>query len=72
MALSAGRSAYIDAMVQADKDFAAAYGGSLDANAEPRLREKYGKQYDAMVVAITNNAVVLQNTPPNSPIGTIT
>lgn len=71
MGLASGKTAWVDAMVQADKDFVAEYGGTMDAAAEPRLRTKYEKQYDILVSAITGNAVVLSNNPPFSPIGTI-
>lgn len=75
MALIDGKTAFVDAMIQADKDFVTEYGGSLDPAAEPRMRVKYEKQYDALVAAITNNAVVIPSnlytgTPPNeSPVG---
>ncbi len=59
MALADGKTAFVDAMIQADKDFVTEYGGSLDPAAEPRMRIKYEKQYDAIVAAITNNAVVI-------------
>lgn len=61
MALADGKAAWVDAMVQADKDFVAEYGGSMDAAAEPRLRTKYGKQYDILVAAITGHAVPVIN-----------
>ena len=71
MALVNGKSAWVDAMVQADKDFVAEYGGTMDAAAEPRLRAKYEKQYDILVATITANAVVKSDVSPFLPIGTI-
>lgn len=58
MALPAGKATWVAAMVQADLDFLAAYGGTLDPAAQPRLTQKYEAQYDALVAAITTNAVV--------------
>jgi len=59
MALPAGKAAFAAAMVQADKDFVAAYGGTLDPNAEARMLVKYEKMYDILVAAITQNAQVM-------------
>lgn len=62
MALPAGKTAWVAAMVQADVDFVTQYGGTMDPNAATRLTQKYEKQYDALVAAITGNAVVSGST----------
>ncbi len=70
--LNNGKNAWVNAMIDADKAFAASYGANLgenDPDVLARLQDKYEAQFDALVSLFTGYAEVM---PGNLNVSAVT